>query len=83
MLDVADRVSQVMAIDPSAPLFEAQGVWRSWGDVAELGREVLISADFARYRPAGLTPLGNFALKGFAQRSEAFGLSEEEVEPIP
>jgi adenylate cyclase len=50
---------------------------------AELGREVLISADFARYRPAGLTPLGNFALKGFAQRSEAFGLSEEEVEPIP
>jgi len=49
---------------------------------AELGRSVLVSADFARYRPARLTPLGDFALRGFAQRSQVFGLPEEAAESI-
>ena len=49
---------------------------------AELGRSVLVSADFACYRPARLTPLGDFALRGFAHRSQVFGLPEEAAESI-
>ncbi len=45
---------------------------------AELRRSVLVSADFAKYCQSGLTPLGDFAHKGFALRSGAFGLPEEQ-----
>jgi adenylate cyclase len=50
---------------------------------AELGRSVLISADFARNCEGTLAPLGEFALRGFAQRSTVFGLPEELAEPAP
>jgi adenylate cyclase len=49
----------------------------------ELGRSVLVSADFARHCRGKLAPLGDFALRGFAQRSEVFGLPEEAAEPNP
>ncbi|HEX3064465.1 MAG TPA: adenylate/guanylate cyclase domain-containing protein [Dongiaceae bacterium] len=44
----------------------------------ELRRSVLVSADFARHCQGTLVPLGDFALKGFALRSAAFGLPEEQ-----
>jgi adenylate cyclase len=50
---------------------------------AELGRSIIASAEFARHCQGGLTPLGTFALKGFAQRSEVFGLAEGEGEANP
>ena len=45
---------------------------------AELRRNVLVSADFAKHCQSGLTPLGDFSHKGFAVRSGAFGLPEEQ-----
>ncbi|HEY2892106.1 MAG TPA: adenylate/guanylate cyclase domain-containing protein [Dongiaceae bacterium] len=45
---------------------------------AELRRSVLVSADFAKHCQSGLTPLGDFSHKGFALRSAAFGLPEEQ-----
>jgi adenylate cyclase len=50
---------------------------------AELGRSVLVSADFARHCQGRLAPLGDFAFKGFAQRMNAFSLPEEQPEPAP
>jgi adenylate cyclase len=48
---------------------------------AELGRSVLVSADFAKHCQGRLAPLGDFAFKGFAQRMNAFSLPEEL--PVP
>ncbi len=51
---------------------------------AELGRSVLVSADFARHCQGRLSPLGDFALKGIAQRTEAFDLPDDQPErPVP
>jgi adenylate cyclase len=47
---------------------------------AELGRSVVVSADYARYCQGRLAPLGDFALKGFAQKVTAFSLREEQAE---
>jgi class 3 adenylate cyclase len=41
---------------------------------------VLVSAEFARHCAGALTPLGDFSLKGFAQRATAFGLPDERPE---
>jgi len=51
----------------------------------ELRRSVLVSADFAKHCQGTLIPLGDFALKGFALRSSAFGLPEEQpdVSAVP
>jgi len=45
---------------------------------AELGRSVVVSADYARYCQGRLAPLGDFALKGFAQKVTAFSLPDEQ-----
>lgn len=50
---------------------------------AELGRSVVVSADFARHCQGGLAPLGEFSFRGFAQRSAVFGLPEEKAETAP
>jgi adenylate cyclase len=51
---------------------------------AELGRSVVVSAEFARNCQGSLAPLGEFALRGFAQRSDdVFGLPEEKPEFSP
>lgn len=47
---------------------------------AELGRSVLVSADFARHCQGRLSPVGDFALKGIAQRTEAFDLPDDQPE---
>jgi adenylate cyclase len=47
---------------------------------AELGRSVVVSADYARHCQGRLVPLGDFVLKGFAQRTTAFSLPEEQAE---
>jgi len=48
-----------------------------------LDRDVIASAEFARHCPGGLAPLGEFAFKGFAQRSNVFGLPGAEGEAAP
>jgi adenylate cyclase len=45
---------------------------------AELGCSVVVSADYARYCQGRLAPLGDFALKGFAQKVTAFSLPDEQ-----
>jgi adenylate cyclase len=47
----------------------------------QLGRSVVVSADFAKTCPTALTPIGDYALKGFSQRAEVFALPEELAEP--
>jgi adenylate cyclase len=44
---------------------------------AELGRSILVSADFARHCESGLASVGDFAFKGFTQRTTAFSLPED------
>jgi adenylate cyclase len=44
------------------------------GLTGELGRTLVASAAFAEHCPDALVPLGRFALKGFAEAQEVFGL---------
>ena len=50
---------------------------------AELGRSILASSDFFQYTSTGLEPLGDFALKGFSQPLEVYGLVDEMARSIP
>ena len=43
----------------------------------QLGRTILASQDFARHCDDALTPIGDFAIAGFADRQTAFGLADE------
>jgi len=43
----------------------------------QLGRTILASQDFARHCDDALTPIGDFAIAGFANRQTAFGLADE------
>ena len=42
-----------------------------------LGRSVMASQDFAKHCSGGFTPLGKFAVAGFAEEQTAFGLADE------
>ena len=47
---------------------------------AELGRSVLVSADFAKHCQGRLSSLGDFALKGIAQKTVAYDLPDDQPE---
>jgi adenylate cyclase len=46
---------------------------------AELGRTVVVSAEFAGHCGAGLVPLGAFAIRGLRAAQSVFGLPEEQA----
>lgn len=50
---------------------------------AELGRDVVTSAAFAQHCGDALIPLGEFALKGFGEPQEVFGLGQDRARPAP